>query len=135
MSIAIFESIKFYFNRLFSSKYKLTGKCNGCGECCRRILMSYNGANVKTENEFEELKRIDKKYSHFFISGSDQSGNLLFTCKSLKDDNKCKDYFFRSLYCRKYPNPDKNFILSGGELLETCGYKISVTKKFSDYLD
>ncbi len=127
--------IKFYVNKFLSPKYKISGKCNQCGQCCRMINFIHKGQIIKTEQEFEELKKIDKKYYHFYISGRDNEGNLIFTCKSLTGDNKCRDYLWRSLYCRKYPDADKKFIMAGGELLDGCGYRIGTTKNFSEYLD
>ena len=58
---------------------------------------------VKTEEQFESLKNFDPKYNNFEINGKNEFGVLLFKCKSLNQNNKCKDYLFRSLYCRAYP--------------------------------
>jgi len=98
-----FQYLKFYFHKLFTSKYKLDGKCNQCGECCRNIVFMIEDEYVCTQKQFDSLKILDKKYNHFEIYGKDEKGVLLFKCKSLGDDNRCKDYLFRSLYCRTYP--------------------------------
>ncbi len=127
--------IKYFGNRLFSSKYVRYGQCKQCGKCCRSIVLLDMGKPIKTEEEFDQIKKKYKAYNHFYPSGRDNQNQLLFTCKSLGEDNLCRDYFFRSLYCRKYPNIDKKFIMSGGRMLDGCGYKIEPSKKFSDYLD
>lgn len=89
---------------------------------------------ITTEKQFDVMKEWDKKYNHFFISGINEKGALLFTCKSLKEDGKCKDYWIRSIYCRNYPKLDKKIILGGYETFDECGYDFVVDKKFEDYL-
>lgn len=126
--------VKYFLNRLLSPKYVRRGNCKKCGECCRSILLRDNSKNVDSIELFEKLKIKYKKYRHFEPVKFDKNGNLLFKCKSLGENNECRDYLFRSLYCRKYPDIDKKFIFAGGVLLEGCGYKIEPSKKFSDYL-
>lgn len=127
--------IKYFINILTAPKYKRSGYCKQCGECCRSIVLSDNGKEIRSVEEYELLRQKYKKYNHFEPIKLNKQGILLFKCKSLGIDNRCKDYFFRSLYCRQYPNIDKKFILAGGVLLNGCGYKIAPSKKFSDYLD
>ena len=127
--------LKYFLNRITAPKYKRSGQCKQCGECCRSIVLSDNGKEVTSIEEFELLRDKYKKYNHFEPVKHNEQGILLFKCKSLDDNNRCRDYFFRSLYCRRYPDIDKNFILAGGVLLDNCGYKIEPSKKFSDYLD
>ena len=129
-----FQYLKFYFYKIFTSKYKIVGKCNCCGACCRNIVFMIDDEYVKTETQFEDLKKFDKKYYHFEISGRNEQGVLLFRCKSLGDDNRCKSYFLRSLYCRAYPLVTEKIRLGGYETFETCGYKITVDKAFDDFL-
>lgn len=89
---------------------------------------------ITTEEQFDNMKKWDKKYEHFFISGKNDKGALLFTCKSLGEDNRCKDYHLRSIYCRRYPQIDKKVVLGGFETFDECGYEIVVDKKFEDFL-
>lgn len=128
------QYVKFYFNKLFSAKYKLDGKCKQCGACCRNIVFMIDENYVTTESQFEALKKFDKKYNHFEINGKDDKGVLLFKCKSLTPNNKCKDYLFRSLYCRAYPFVTEKIRLGGCETFETCGFNIKINKNFKDYL-
>lgn len=89
---------------------------------------------VKTEKQFEDLKNFDAKYNHFEIAGKNDRGVILFRCKSLDNNNRCKDYFFRSLYCRAYPMVTDKIRLGGCATFDTCGYKITIDKKFKEYL-
>ncbi len=130
----MFKNILFYLSKLFSSKFVLKGSCNKCGQCCRNIVFYIADKTVQTEAQFDSLKKFSKSYNHFFVSGKDEDGALLFTCKSLKDDNSCADYLFRSIECRRYPRVNNKFIVNGGELLEGCGFKFAVDKNFNDYL-
>lgn len=126
--------LKFYFFKLFSAKYKIEGKCNQCGACCKNIVFLINEDYVKTPEQFESLKQFDKKYSHFEINGKNDNGAILFRCKSLDNNNRCKDYFFRSLYCREYPKVTDKIRRTACETFDTCGYEIVTDKKFDDFL-
>ena len=126
--------IKFFKNKFGGSKYVLKGKCKQCGNCCRNILFSDENGYIKTEEQFENLKKINKRYHHFEINGKMENGALLFKCKSLGDDGKCKVYHFRSLFCRDYPSINPIFIANGGTTLDGCGFYFDVNKKFSEYL-
>ena len=127
--------LKFYFNKIFSSKYKIEGQCKGCGACCRNIVFMIEDKYVDKEEQFEDLKKFDKKYHHFEIYGRNEKGVLLFKCKSLGVNNSCKDYFFRSIYCRMYPMVDSKIRLGGCETFDTCGYKIKIDKDFKSFLE
>lgn len=131
---SLFQYLKFYFYKLFTSRYKIEGKCLQCGECCRNIVFMIEDEYVRTEQQFESLKALDKKYNHFVINDTDEKGVLLFKCKSLGDDNRCKDYYFRSLYCRAYPFVTEKIRLGGCETFESCGYKIKINKGFQEFL-
>lgn len=131
----LWQNLRFLFQKKFqSSKYILEGKCCRCGACCRNIVFKIDETFVNSEEDFERLKKFKKIYNHFYISGRDKDRALLFTCKSLTDDNRCRDYFFRSFYCRSYPQIMPDFIANGGKLLDGCGYRYAVKKKFSEFL-
>lgn len=89
---------------------------------------------VCSEKQFEDLKLFDKKYNHFEPVGYNDSGVLLFKCKSLDENNRCRDYIFRSIYCREYPKVTDKIKLGGCETFDTCGYKIKIDKIFKNYL-
>ena len=90
--------IKFYISKLFSSKYVLKGKCRMCGVCCRNIVFYILDDTVKTAEEFERMKKFNKVYNNFSISGKKADGTLLFKCNSLNDNGKCKDYMLSLIH-------------------------------------
>ncbi len=143
--------ISFFKNKFGSSKYVVKGSCKRCGQCCANIIFSDEKGYIKTPEGFEALKKENRRYQHFFISGImdetqapfqpedfddpyKQAGALLFKCKSLSDDNSCKQYFWRALCCRDYPSINKTFLAQGGQTLDGCGFYFDVDKKFKDYL-
>ena len=131
----IFDEIKFLVQKLFGAKYKIAGKCRQCGKCCSEITFINGNQYISTEEQFDALRRFDKRYNNFEISGFDEEkSRLLFRCKALSDNGKCKFYHFRSIACRIYPNPSKKFLLGGGKLLDGCGYRIETTKNFEEFL-
>ncbi|MCR5265593.1 MAG: YkgJ family cysteine cluster protein [Cyanobacteria bacterium RUI128] len=131
----LYKHIKFLYNKTFSSKYVVKGKCKACGKCCRSIVF-YDGDNIiKTEEEFEQAKLKNKRMKMFEISGRDDTdGALTFVCKSLRPDGKCGAYWIRSMFCREYPFVIPDFIRNSGQTLEGCGYTFGVDKEFKEYL-
>lgn len=135
------DFIQYIKNKFFSSKYITKGKCKKCGTCCRTILFSDENGYIKSKEAFLELQKRNKRYLRFVINGtvkntenSSFDGALMFKCKSLSKDNKCKKYFLRPLWCRDYPSINSNFIYNGGQTLDECGFYFDVDKKFKDYL-
>lgn len=136
------DIVQYIKNKLFSSKYIVKGKCKQCGECCRTILFSDENGYIKTEEDFLNLQKENRRYLHFEISGQVKEpgnkfldGALMFKCKSLGEDGRCKKYFLRSLYCRDYPSVNSDFIYNGGKTLDGCGFYFDVDKKFKDFLE
>ena len=129
-----FEYLKFFVSRIFSNKVRIKGKCKSCGECCRTIVFYVGKDSVKTEEQFELLKKWDKKYNNFEIAGSSKDGALYFKCKALKDNGKCGVYHFRSIACRLYPKYNSFFFTRGEGLKTTCGYYLEKDKDFNDFL-
>ena len=143
--------VSFFKNRLGSSKYIVKGSCKQCGQCCENILFSDEKGYIKTTEAFKALCKQNIRYRHFFANGTmdetqgpfkpeeyddpnNQAGALLFKCKSLGDDKRCKHYLFRALSCRDYPIVNKYFISQGGTTLDGCGFYFDIDKKFKDYL-
>ena len=129
----MFAYIKFLFDKLTSAKYVRKGKCLGCGACCRNILLyADDNIPVVTEVQFEKIKEWDKHFRNFYISGKSENGSLLFTCKELDENNRCR--VFRGLGCRQYPKTDKKFLINGGKPLDGCGYYFEPDKKFDSFI-
>ncbi len=129
------------YNKLFSSKYVIKGKCKKCGSCCRNILFSTKDGYIKDKKIFEQMQKKHRYYRNFKISGlvenkkDFQNGALTFECKYISSKNRCKIYLFRPMFCRDYPFIDSNLIYNGVEMLDNCGYYFDVNKKFKNYLD
>lgn len=130
----MWKTLIFWFQRLTSSKYKLSGKCKKCGNCCKTITFFIGKRPITDENEFFRMQEFDKKYKNFEINGKNENGTLLFKCKSLNDNGKCKSYHFRSLNCRLYPRINQKFVHDGGKPLDGCGYKFIKSKKFIEFI-
>lgn len=130
----MFKSLKLFISMVFTPKYKLKGNCKQCGRCCRNIVFYNDNKPITEDDDLEKLIKQDKQLRKFYVSGKNEKGELLFTCKSLGEDNKCRHYWFRSLYCRRYPLVKS---LKTGQYLQPedyCGYKIVPVKSFKDYL-
>ena len=132
----LIQYIKFLYNKTFSSKYIIRGKCKACGKCCSTIVF-YDGKElIRTKEQFENAKLKNKRMNMFEISGVDETdGALTFKCKSLRDDGKCGAYWARSMFCREYPFIIPDFIRNNGQTLEGCGYSYDIDKKFNEYLN
>ncbi len=128
------------YNKLFSSKYIIKGKCKKCGNCCRNILFSTDKGYIKDEKLFLDLQKKFRYYRNFKISGKIkdkqdfQNGALTFECKYINKNNRCRIYFFRPDFCKKYPKISSDLIYSGVKMLDNCGYYYEIDKKFEQYL-
>lgn len=131
----ILDYLKFIFQKSVSSKYVRKGKCKRCGNCCRNILL-YTKKNLPIVNEiqFKKVQEWDKHFYNFYISGKSEDGALLFSCRWITKDNKCRVYFLRGLGCRQYPKANSEFLINGGKPLDGCGYFFEPDKPFKDYL-
>ncbi len=130
----LFKSLKLFISMVFAPKYKLEGQCRQCGRCCRNIVFYNDNKPITEDDDLNKLIKEDRHLISFYVSGKNEKGELLFTCKSLGEDNKCRYYWFRSLYCRRYPLVKS---LKTGQYLQPedyCGYKIVPVKSFKDYL-
>lgn len=133
--MAIFDFIKLYLSKITAPKYKLKGQCKQCGRCCRNIVLFAYDEPIKDESLFEELRTQNKRLDLFYPSGKNDRGELLFTCKLILPNNKCKHYFFRPLYCKKYPLVKS---LTNGRYLSApkeCGYTVELDKNFKEFLN
>ena len=129
------KHIKFFIQKLQSSKFVRKGKCLGCGACCRNILLyASDDIPVVSEKQFEKIKEWDKHFRNFYISGKSETGALLFTCRELDENNRCKVYFFRGIGCRQYPKKNTKFLINGGKPLDGCGYYFEADRDFKSYL-
>ena len=118
--------MRFNLNKFFGLFNKTgfikKGSCKKCGTCCRNITFKVANKYITEIYEFERLKQWQPRYNHFYISGEEEDGTLLFACNSLDEDNLCRDYIMRSLFCRLYPIISSKMIAKGQETLDDCGY-------------
>ena len=87
-----------------------------------------------TEQQFKLAIEWDKFFNNFYISGKDECGVLLFTCKEIDENNRCKVYWFRGLGCRLYPRANVKYLINGGKMLDGCGFYFEPDKSFKSFL-
>jgi Fe-S-cluster containining protein len=110
--------------------YTRTGGCNGCGECCQSLYLTYRRLLIQTEEEFTALKELHpQEYQGFRVIGYGNKG-LLFNCIHLQEDKRCGIYEHRPGFCRTYPTEDS--LLSGGKLPLECSYQFEPKQRFAD---
>ncbi|MFM7389484.1 MAG: YkgJ family cysteine cluster protein [Vampirovibrionales bacterium] len=110
-----------------------SGACNGCGECCQSLYLTYRRLLLQTEAEFEALKQLHpSEYAGFAPIGYGNKG-LLFNCVHLQADKRCGIYEHRPGFCRTYPTEDS--ILTGGKLPAECSYIFTMKQTFASILE
>ena len=130
----MFKQIKrFIYTKILKRKYYRTGKCNGCGRCCRKIYVKNFKHVITDEKEFEKLQYLHRFYSYLRVIGKDETG-LIFECTQLDPEtNKCKIHKTRPGICRRYPQEE--LLSMGGELSQGCGYHLEPIVPFSEVFD
>ena len=124
---------KFIYTKILRRKYYRTGKCNGCGRCCKKIYVKNFKHVISDEKEFEKLQYLHRFYSYLRIVGKDETG-LIFECTKLDPlTNKCSIHKTRPGICRRYPQEE--LLSMGGELSEGCGYHLEPIQTFSEILE
>ena len=129
MSMDFIKSLYFEFLSYFIPQkisYRIEGKCNQCGECCRQIRCF----GLKDEKDLKLMQFFFPSYKNLYIKDIDKNGELILSCKQLNKNNTCNIYKKRPLFCRTYPRKRINF---NAEMIDNCGYKV-MKKDFKDYL-
>ena len=129
MSLDFIKSIYFEFLSYFvveKQNYEIVGSCNKCGQCCREI----RAYGMKSEKDLKIMQFLFPWYKRFFILRTDENGEIVLSCKHIKDNGECGIYNLRPFVCRNYPKKRINF---NSEMIDGCGYKI-IKKDFKDYL-
>ncbi len=119
--------------RLTGKELILTGQCRQCGNCCRHLHLSHKGHWLRSRLLFGHLKRRDKQLERFVVTGRDRDGLLVFACRCLGSDGRCRDYANRPQLCRDFPN--KEIFFSNAELPDGCGYHLSEGIPFQRLLE
>lgn len=110
---------------------RVVGQCNGCGRCCRALLLCHRGRWLRRPEEFERLAAQTSDFFRFILVGRTADGFLLFDCTWLRDDNRCSCHQARPALCRNYPS--KSLYYHGGRTLDGCGYSFEAVT-FRDVL-
>jgi len=112
----------------------VSGSCNLCGRCCRRVSLEAGGRWLRSEAEFKRLVKNYQEYERFTMIGRDGQGFLLFTCSWYDEETGvCRDHDHRLEICRNYPDIDLYF--TGGEIHNGCGYRFSEVVPFEKFLN
>lgn len=128
----LFKLKQWVYSKIFGKKYFREGKCLCCGQCCTKIYVRHSKNVIKTEREFENLKKGHFFYSYLKIIGKDEMG-LVFECTKLnKETGLCTAHSARPAICRKYPQEE--IFSMGASLAQDCGYRFVPIYSFDDIL-
>ncbi len=123
-----------YFSLVISGKeYLLSGGCNGCGNCCRKIHLKTNQGWIRKEEHFLNMIKTHTEFQRFKCVGTDNQGFLQFSCQWLLPSGLCKDHENRLEICQKYPS--KSLMFCGGHIPQECGYRIERGVPFKKVLE
>lgn|GEM_PF-394258 len=123
---------KIFLLKILRKKYMRTGKCKGCGRCCREIYVKHANGIIKDEKEYERLKKIHPFYYNLKIREKTEDG-LVFECTRLdRETNRCTMYKTRSMICKVYPQEE--IFMLGGVITEDCGYEFIPLESFKEVL-
>jgi Fe-S-cluster containining protein len=120
----------------------LAGSCNGCGACCRVLVLTESPEDVRqmaaltrvlgipSDHQFaaehwRPLARDEAMRRNPFYTARLAPDAHLYTCDRLGDDGRCTAYEERPLVCRGYPwyaDPPREIPLPDPD----CGYKIDL---------
>ncbi len=106
---------------LFGSRYKLTGSCKQCGNCCRQIYLTMTPAQAGSKF-FTNLsvRWISWLFDFILIRIDHEHNSLVFTCRHLTPAGQCGNYRWRPNICRNYPLVD---YFDEPKTLPACGFK------------
>lgn len=105
----------------FKSKWKLTGQCNMCGNCCKEIHLQIDKKQLGSKLFTNVAIRWITWLFDFILLKIDCDNHILeFTCKHCRADGKCGNYFWRPNVCRNYPLVD---YFEKPKFLPNCGFK------------
>lgn len=129
--MSLFKKLKkIYYTKILGKKYYRTGKCKGCGRCCRQIYVKHAKGVIQDEKDFERLKHQHRFYTYLKVMGKDEIG-LVFECQNLDSEtHKCKIHKTRPGICRRYPQEE--IFMMGGTLSEDCGYSLKPIETFEE---
>src|SRR5438093_10170493 len=121
---------------------ELRGSCNGCGACCRVIVLEQSPEEVRqmaaltrvlgipSDHSFaaahwQPITRAEAMRQNPFYTSRLPPDAHLYTCDRLAADGRCTAYEERPLVCRGYPwydQPPRPMPLAD----EHCGYAVDL---------
>ena len=110
----------------------VTGRCNGCGTCCRSISLEHEGGWIRNEKTFDRIVKNYPEYDRFKVIGNDNQGFLLFNCSWITSEGICRDYENRLRLCEDFP--ETSLVFCGGQLPRNCGYCFAEVVPFDKIL-
>lgn len=123
----------FIYTKFLKRKYYRTGKCLGCGKCCKKIYVKHGKGVIQDEKEFQKLKYLHVFYTYLTVVEKDETG-LVFSCSNLDEKtNLCKIHNKRSGICKRYPQEE--LFSMGGAITNDCGYKLKPIIPFAEILE
>ena len=124
---------KFIYTKILGRKFYRIGNCLGCGRCCKKIYVNHGKKVIQQEKDFEKLRFLHSFYRDLTVVDKDETG-LVFSCSNLDEEtNLCKIHKSRPGICRRYPQ--EAIFSMGGDICESCGYKLVPIVSFSEILD
>lgn len=111
----------FISRRVHKIKYKIGGKCNRCGNCCKILGFRTNDKQLKSKYSLKLCIRWFSWFYGFDLLKIDHDKKLLlFSCRHRMRDESCDDYFWRAPLCRNFPFSNLEI---KPDLIPTCGYR------------
>jgi Fe-S-cluster containining protein len=121
---------------------ELTGSCNGCGACCRVIMLEQSPEEVRqiatltrvlgipSDHQFaaehwRPLTRDEAMQLNAFYTSRLAPEAHLYSCDRLGADGRCTAYEERPIVCRGYPwyeQPPRDTALADPD----CGYRVDL---------
>jgi len=106
---------------ILKTRYKITGKCRMCGNCCKEILLCATPAQCRNILfSTVATKWIEWIFDFTLLKIDTKEGYFVFSCKKQLPDGTCGNYFWRPSVCRNFPLVD---YFKEPVLLPGCGFK------------
>ena len=131
-SYSFLGAVRYLRLRLSGKELLVTGTCQTCGKCCRKINLEGDRGWLRSEKDFAAMLKHYPQYARFRICGKDEQGFLQFSCSWINSDGLCRDHKNRLPLCSSFP--DKSLYFCGGTLPSGCGYQIREVRPFDRFL-
>lgn len=103
------------------TRWKIAGRCQQCGNCCKGIYLTLTPAQIKSPLFTRiAIRWISWLFDFILLKIDYEDYSLVFTCKHLTLAGKCANYAWRPNVCRNYPLID---YFKEPVFLPNCGFK------------